>query len=372
MSPLSLRGESRWRLRAALISVALTVCAVAAPVLAPRGDAPAPPPAVAEQVSAPHHPAAAGDRSVPPARRAVSRPWVRSVLVVSIDGLNPDAITALGPSQAPHLHRLIAEGAATLNARTEFESTQTLPNHTGMVTGRPVSTDIGGHGVTFNEDNGGTVRATAGEKVRSAFSAVHRAGGRTALFASKPKFDFLDRSWPTAIDKYRMEPDNKRLTRLVLRDLRRQRRTFRFVHFSAPDTAGHASSYMSADYLEAVRKTDHRLGRLMGAIDETRRLRRHLLLVVTSDHGGLGTSHADATRRYNYTMPFFVWGRGIEGADLYDLNPQYADPGASRPDYAGAQPIRNGMVANLVTQLLSLKAVPGSRFNTAQDVRVFD
>jgi len=73
---------------------------------------------------------------------------VTKVVVVSIDGLMPRAIRELGREGTPNLHRLIAEGASTLNARTERELTITLPNHTGMVTGRRISAAHGGHGVT--------------------------------------------------------------------------------------------------------------------------------------------------------------------------------------------------------------------------------
>jgi len=179
------------------------------------------------------------------------------------------------------------------------------------------------------------------------------------------------RSWPGAIDKYRMIQDNKALTRVVLRDLSRKRRTFRFVHYSWPDSVGHASGYMSEEYLTAVEKTDHRLGRLMKRVKKIPRLRRHLVLIVTSDHGGSGFSHADQDAAVNYTVPFFVWGRGIEQADLYALNPAYADPGATRPSYSGEQPIRNGAVANLVTQLLGIRSVPGSLFNKSQSLAVY-
>lgn len=316
-------------------------------------------------------PAASPSDATGPSGRAASPPKVRSVLTVSIDGLNPDAIAELGPTGAPYLHKLLATGAATLNARTEYEATQTLPNHTGMLTGRPVDTGIGGHGVWFNEDNGSTVHKSAGKRVKSVFTLVHKKLGRTALFASKDKFDFLNRSWPGAIDKYRMITDNKVLTRAVLRDLTKQRRTFRLVHYSAPDTLGHARGYLSEEYLAAVQKTDHRLGRLMKRIQKIPRLRRHLVLIVTSDHGGRGFSHADEAAAVNYTIPFFVWGRGIEQSDLYALNPAYAEPGATRPGYSGEQPIRNGAVANLVTQLLGIRSVPGSVFNESQSLKVY-
>ena len=81
------------------------------------------------------------------------------VVAISIDGLNPKAITRLGRADTPALHRMMRQGASTLNARTEVELTVTLPNHAGMMTGRPVDSDDGGHGVTVNADRGSTVAA---------------------------------------------------------------------------------------------------------------------------------------------------------------------------------------------------------------------
>jgi hypothetical protein len=51
------------------------------------------------------------------------------VVVISIDGLNPRALRALGAAGAG----IMRDGASTLNARTDRDSTMTLPNHTGIV-----------------------------------------------------------------------------------------------------------------------------------------------------------------------------------------------------------------------------------------------
>ena len=71
-------------------------------------------------------------------------------------------------------------------------------------------------------------------------------------------------------------------------------------------------------------------------------------------------------------MPFLVWGAGAaRGADLYRLNPDFADPGTGRPTYsAPRQPVRNGMVADLSLDLLGIDAVKGSELDEGQNLDV--
>ena len=310
---------------------------------------------------------------------------VEHVVLVSIDGLNPKAITMLGPSGAPTFYRLMAEGASTLNARTTVERTQTLPNHASIATGRRVALP-GGHGVTFNEDPGGTIHGAAGEYVASVFDVVHDNGGSTALMAGKDKFAFYDRSWAATtgapdttgaddgrdkIDSY-LKASAVTTTTTIIGELDTAPRDFTFVHFHETDTAGHASGWLSPEYLAAVATADAQVDRLLDSIAADPELAANTVVIVSTDHGGIGVIHSDVTLADNYTVPVFVWGAGIDvGADLYALNPDRTDPGTTQPAYAAPlQPIRTGELANLVTDLLGLVPVPASTFNANQSLDV--
>jgi hypothetical protein len=293
------------------------------------------------------------------------------VLAISVDGLNVEALERLGHEGAPNFHRLIEEGASTLNARTEREQTITLPNHTGMLTGRRIAKDLNGHGVTWNDDRPrATVQKGAGHPVASVFSVVHRAGGTTALFSTKTKFSLFNRSWDTAIDRFRVDEHQRALVRSARRDLVEHRRDFTFLHMSLPDQAGHEYGFMSDSYVDAVRLTDVLLGRVLATIESDPALAEGLVVILTADHGGDGPDHSDARRIENYRVPFLAWGASVPAGDLYALNPDYVNPGDGRPTYAGPQPVRNADVANLATDLLGLGAVPGSELDAAQDLDV--
>jgi len=315
---------------------------------------------------------------------------VNQVVLVSMDGLNPQALEALGSTGAPAFHRMIDEGASTLNARTVFEKTNTLPDHTSMVTSRWVDLP-GGTGVTFNEDNGSTVHVSAGEYVPSVFDVVHDSGGSTALFVGKAKFEFLDRSWDAAngapdvtgaddgadkIDQFLYGTSSTMTTQLIEALQTSTPTTFSMLHLRDPDSAGHTYGFMSPEYLAAVQAADTQLGRLLDAIAADSYLAQSTVVVLTSDHGGMAATqtHGNPTQPENYTIPFLVWGFEVAaGADLYALNlDDRTDPLVTRPSYDDLvpQPVRNAEAGNLATHLLGLPAIPTSRLGADQDLDV--
>ncbi len=307
-------------------------------------------------------------QSLSPAAQKAAGP----VIAISVDGLNPTALTQLGPARLPEFHALIRGGASTLNARTELESTETLPNHTGMLTGRPVDGPRGHH-IAFDEDPGkGTVSSYAGHTVDSVFGAVHRAGHTTALYASKTKFALCQRSWAGSLDRSVIDEDNDRLVSRLVADLSHHPSDFSFVHLSLPDVAGHAHGFMGSAYLRAVERVDLLLGRVRDAVAVSSGLRTRAHLIITADHGGRGAhGHSAVAKPDDYRVPFVVDGPTARpGSDLYALNADYGDPGAGRPSYDGSQPVRNGDLADLAMRLLGLPPVPGSIFGAHDQLDV--
>ncbi|RYZ84791.1 MAG: hypothetical protein EOP04_17310, partial [Proteobacteria bacterium] len=129
---------------------------------------------------------------------------VPHVIHISVDALGGkylDKFLKESPQDFNNFGRLIAEGASTLNARTDYTHTITLPNHTCMVTGRPVKTpdewqECSGH---FWEWNGevpsdkapASLHATnpvGGGYTSSTFDVAHDNGLSTAIYSGKSKF----------------------------------------------------------------------------------------------------------------------------------------------------------------------------------------
>lgn len=306
------------------------------------------------------------------------------VILISVDGLRPDAIDVLGKEGAPTFNRLRREGATTDNARTDYDFTITLPNHTSQLTGRGVS-GAAGHGWVNNGDPepGQTLHTNNGRYVSSVFDVVHEAGLRTVLFAGKSKFSLFEASYgrddavyrvnarlnAPSLDRFHFDGESNSLVDAFIEDLTTTGFGFGFLHFPDPDGHGHRSGWdltVGSPYLESIRYVDQLIGRLMSSIESDRDLRADVAIILTSDHGGHEFHHGDATMFVNYRIPFYVWGAGVAaGADLYEINRSTrAEPGTSRPGYgAPLQPIRNGDAANLALRMMGLQSVPGSTIN---------
>jgi predicted AlkP superfamily pyrophosphatase or phosphodiesterase len=294
------------------------------------------------------------------------------VLVVSVDALNPEALTRVDAADVPAFEQLRREGASTDNARTAFEETNTLPNHTTMMTGIRVDGPRG-HGVDFNEDDGSELLDTAGRYVPGIFDVAHDAGLSTALLTTKEKFELLERSWDDErgapdrdgaddgrdkLDTFLVGSSAEDVVEALVETLPEEHTDLTFLHLAPPDVIGHEHGFMSSAYLDAVRRTDRLLGKVLSAIEADGYLRANTTVILTADHGGQGAAHTDEESAANYTVPFYVWGAGVErGADLYELNPGRRDPGTDRVGYRGAQPVRNMDVAALALATLGLPPV---------------
>lgn len=326
-----------------------------------------------------------------------SSPVVPHVVHISVDALGAAYLQrylANAPAAFPTFARLQREGAWTLNARTDYTYSITIPNHACMFTGRPVDRPEGWanttqHGVHTDSD-------TAGKTIHdpsignpnvpykaSVFDVAHDNGRSTAFLYTKASLKLLIRSWDAAhgapdahgankIDyTYGSQGSNSYgPTAPVVDDFIRNLQAnalwnYTFIHFDDPDSTGHASGWGSTAWSNAVVRVDLQLGRVLDAIRASPTYASQTIVLVTADHGGGGYTykgHSEAKYYTNFATPFFLWGTGIPaGTNLYSLMANRGDPGTNRLDYnAPVQPLRTGDSGNLALALLGLPAIPGS------------
>ncbi len=261
---------------------------------------------------------------------------VRHVVVVSIDGLRPDAIEASG---AEMLLRLMREGAYSLEARTIFPS-KTLPSHTSMLTG--VSPEK--HGVTWNEDR---VEEMGRVTVPTVFDLADSAELRTAAFFGKAKFRHLFDTEP--LDFWATAPRGMeilyapRMVEDVKRFLKFRRPHLLFVHIPDPDLAGHSVGWMSLPYRVAVRRADAAVREIWEI--GRKRFGDDFVLIVTADHGGHERTHG-TDMAVDMTIPWIAWGKGVVPGRIEGRITTYDTAattlwllGVPRPDFWDGRPV---------------------------------
>jgi predicted AlkP superfamily pyrophosphatase or phosphodiesterase len=227
------------------------------------------------------------------------------VLFIGIDGLRGDGIPA---SQTPHLDGLLDSGVWTLFASTQLAAaTVSGPGWTSMLTG----VDADKHGIV---ENGGW--DDMNRDYPTLIARAHDLGLRTATAVH----------WlPIQINIIEADVTDQTLVGTdedVATGMADMLRDGDFdVHFAALDDvdhAGHASGFSVnvTAYRAAVATADAHVGLMLEAIAErTTRDEESWVVVVTSDHGGLGTSHGgvDADSR---AIPLIVSGDRVSPEEL--------------------------------------------------------
>lgn len=250
---------------------------------APRSEMPLP----VEQAAA----APACELEAAPAR------VIQHVIIVSEDGLRPDAIS---PERTPNHVAMMRAGTTARVADTVVPS-ETLPAHASMLSGYPPSV----HKMVWDRLDA----AKGNIDVPTLFSIAHEHGLTTAMFIGKPKLEHLAQP---GIDHFeRPGFFCKTVGAAANRYLVEHRPGVMFVHFADPDDAGHGSGWMSRRYLRAAEHSDACLGELLAAVDEAG-IADSTLIIVTADHGGHNRTHSGARRLVSDRhIPWIARGPGV-------------------------------------------------------------
>lgn len=227
-------------------------------------------------------------------------PQVRRVLILSIDGLRPEAIS-LAPM--PNLIDFMQSGAYTLSAQTILPSA-TLPSHASMLGGYCPSK----HGVFWNDyipENG----IAAGTDL---FDLAHAAGLQTWMYVGKEKLQQVTDLSSLNDFVYVADRDSVLTDRLIAEFP--QDFGLLFIHFGLVDGMGHEYGWLSPEQLSVAFRADEAFGRILAEL-EARNLRNETLIIVTADHGGHDTTHGSSMPE-DMTIPWLAAGPGIRPGPL--------------------------------------------------------
>lgn len=223
-------------------------------------------------------------------------PLARRVLILSIDGLRPEAIS-LAPM--PNLQSLMQSGAYTLTAQTVYPSV-TLIAHASMLVGVCPSK----HGVDWNDyipERGFAVGTDL-------FDLAHANGLQTVMHVGKEKLQQVTEPSSLDIFTYVNDRDTVVAERLIA-DFPQDFGVL-LAHFPLVDGMGHVYGWLSPQQLSVAFRADEALGLILAELD-ARGLRGETLIIVTADHGGHDTTHGSSLPE-DMTVPWVASGPGIQ------------------------------------------------------------
>jgi len=233
-------------------------------------------PTTPPETATPFSPAPATQTSPPPTATATPLPSIKRVLIITVDGLRPDAIS-LAPM--PNLLALMEEGVYSLTAQTIYPSS-TLPAHASIVTGMCPDK----HGVDWNDflPNRGYANGP------SLFDIAHEAGLRTVMIVGKEKLQQIAR--PESVDYFEYVNDRDSVIVEAAVPIIADGFDLMLIHLPLVDILGHEYGWLSPNYLIGAFRADEAIGTILATLDEAG-LRPGTLIIVTADHGGHETSH---------------------------------------------------------------------------------
>jgi len=249
-----------------------------------------------------------------------AKPDIQRVVLVSIDGLRPDAINK---SNASNLYKLSRNSLYFPLART-IQRSVTLPSHTSMLTGL----DVTQHKVTKNKSLPGYL------PFPTVLTMLKQQGKSTAAFYSKKKLnhllppDSVDYLYGTNHDGVGYHQTNANdLAAEFARTWNEQGYNMTFIHIREPDSTGHKHGWMSPEYLnQAVPAADAAIGTIYNSILNSQHA-DNTLLIITADHGGKDKTHW-YERPEDLTIPWMAIHPGIKAETvnnsqviIYDTTP---------------------------------------------------
>ena len=243
-----------------------------------------------------------------------AQPKIKHVVIISIDGLRPDALDL---TDTPTLDQLKSKGAYSPRAQTVSLSI-TLPSHASMLSGMTPDK----HGILW----GVPYIGWPGMNGPTLFNVAHDAGLSTAMVFGKEKLNYL--VLPNSVDKlFGANVGDTEIKEHAVEFIEAGLPNILFVHFPDTDKVGHTFGWLSSNQLQSVTFVDGLIGELVAALENGGYL-NSTLLIITADHGGHGQGHGDDSPE-DRTIPWLAVGPGVPQGVILKSNINTYDTAAT-------------------------------------------
>ena len=209
----------------------------------------------------------------------------KKVLIIGIDGCRPDGLIA---ATTPNLDRLMANGTFSLDARNTG-ITISGPSWSAMLTGVWENR----HGVTDNSFSGANYA-----RYPHFFKRIEEANPEYRT-VSVSQWHPINDQMGAPLDKTVNTQDSTSDTKnRAISELRTEDLKALFLHFDDVDHAGHRSGFSpeNPEYTGAIEIVDGAIGEVLMALKERPNYENEdWVILVSTDHGGIGTGHGGDT-----------------------------------------------------------------------------
>ncbi|MFK5972451.1 MAG: alkaline phosphatase family protein [Flavobacteriaceae bacterium] len=217
---------------------------------------------------------------------------VQHVILIGVDALSPDAIQK---AKTPFMNSLILNGASTMHARGVFP-TKSSPNWASMILGAGPEQ----HGITSNDweldlTNISPTVADSQGYFPSIFTVLRNLKGKDfkmGVFHHWKGYARLFNNDNVNSIKHGETVDET--IAFATQFIKNERPQFTFIHLDELDHTGHKYGHGTAQYYKEVEATDVAIGKVITALKEIG-IFNQSIIIVTSDHGGLGKDHGEET-----------------------------------------------------------------------------
>ncbi len=257
---------------------------------------------------------------------------IQHVIIISVDGMRPDAMEL---AVTPNIDKLMATGAYSRSAQTVCNSI-TLISHASMLSGVLPEK----HGIVW----GVPYIGWPGMASPTLFNLAHEAGLSTGMAFGKNKLNYLvfNNSVDHLFGEDAHDPD---VRDHALEIIEEGLPNVLFVHLPDTDRVGHAYGWMSENQLYAIQYADGIIGEIVTALEENNYMDT-TLIIITADHGGHGFTHGDDNPE-DRTIPWLAAGPGVPQGVILSSPISTMDTaattlhalGLSIPDYWVGKPV---------------------------------
>ncbi|QTE23686.1 alkaline phosphatase family protein [Polaribacter cellanae] len=243
---------------------------------------------------------------------------VNKVLLIGIDGCRPDAMME---AKTPNLDALMENGTYSLDARCLY-TTSSGPGWTSMLSGVWQNK----HGVVNNSYKGAQF-----SKYPHFFKYIKEASPKSRTVSIVEWKPINKNMASLAADVFTNANSDADVKNKVANELLNNNPTALFVQLSNVDITGHRTGFspQNPNYINAIETVDTQIGGMLDALKARKTYNNeNWLILVSTDHGGLGTTHGGPSEEER-TIFVIASGDNIPNKEIKKTTSQVTIPPVS-------------------------------------------